>query len=312
MKRKQVMNKFNEVVCVSEEIEGDIKSLNKEMSNLELLYLKMNKINMLKKENEELEKIIELFKKELGELEEANGKRDIQPPIKMKVKEVSLHEENSKKEPVILISKNKSARITQDKKAQKKEIQKEEKSTIPKGGSGKKCVAAEETLPMDIGRLNLKVGKIVKIQRHKDADTLYVEKIDIGAKEPITVVSGLVKHVPIEEMENKLVIVLCNLKPAKMRGITSEAMVMCASTPDKVEVLFPSPTSKPGDVVTVPGYPPPPNGPEPVLNPKKKIFETLAPELVTDSECFATFRGVRWEVPGGYVRSATLCGVNIK
>lgn len=306
------MNKFNEVICVSEKIDGDIKSLNKEMSSLEILYLKMNKINMLKNENEELEKIIELFKKELGELETANGKREIQPSIRMQVKEVTLQEENSKKEPAILISKNKSASITQGRKAQKKEIQKEEKSTIPKGGSAKKSVAAEETLPIDIGRLDLKVGKIVKIQRHKDADTLYVEKVDIGAKEPITVVSGLVKHVPIEEMENRLVIVLCNLKPSKMRGITSEAMLMCASTPDKVDVLFPSPTSKPGDAVTVPGYPPPINGPEPILNPKKKIFETLAPELVTDSECFATFRGVRWEVPGGYVRSATLCGVNIK
>ena len=48
------------------------------------------------------------------------------------------------------------------------------------------------------------------------------------------VISGLVKHIPLEEMQNRMVILLCNLKPAKMRGIVSEAMVMCASTPDKV------------------------------------------------------------------------------
>lgn len=39
------------------------------------------------------------------------------------------------------------------------------------------------------------------------------------------IVSGLVKFVPLEEMENRKVVVLCNLKPAKMRGILSSGMV---------------------------------------------------------------------------------------
>ena len=52
------------------------------------------------------------------------------------------------------------------------------------------------------------------------------------------VISGLVKHIPLEEMQNRMVILLCNLKPAKMRGIVSEAMVMCASTPDKVRIFL--------------------------------------------------------------------------
>ena len=45
-----------------------------------------------------------------------------------------------------------------------------------------------------------------------------------------------------------------NCKTAKMRGIMSEAMVMCASTPEKVEVLAPPSGAAPGDVVTVPGF----------------------------------------------------------
>lgn len=52
-------------------------------------------------------------------------------------------------------------------------------------------VAGEEVLPIDIGRLDLKVGRILDIQRHKDADTLFVEKVDVGAKEPITVVRNV-------------------------------------------------------------------------------------------------------------------------
>ena len=43
-------------------------------------------------------------------------------------------------------------------------------------------------------------------------------------------------------------------QPAKMRGILSEAMVMCASTPEKVEILAPPAGAVPGDIVTVPGF----------------------------------------------------------
>ena len=67
-------------------------------------------------------------------------------------------------------------------------------------------------------------------------------------------ISGLVRHIPLEEMQNRMVVLLCNLKPAKMRGIVSEAMVMCASTPDKVEILAPPEGAVPGDLVTVTGY----------------------------------------------------------
>ena len=60
------------------------------------------------------------------------------------------------------------------------------------------------------------------------------ETIECGEEKPRQVISGLVRHIPLEEMQNRMVVLLCNLKPAKMRGIVSEAMVMCASTPDKV------------------------------------------------------------------------------
>lgn len=50
-----------------------------------------------------------------------------------------------------------------------------------------------------------------------------------GEAEPRQIVSGLVQYVPIEEMKGRNVVVLCNLKPAKMRGIESAGMVLCAS-----------------------------------------------------------------------------------
>lgn len=72
---------------------------------------------------------------------------------------------------------------------------------------------------VDIGRLDLRVGRILEASKHPDADSLYVEKIELGEPAPRTVVSGLVKFVPIEQMQNRMVVILCNLKPGKLNKI---------------------------------------------------------------------------------------------
>lgn len=58
-----------------------------------------------------------------------------------------------------------------------------------------------------------------------------------------------------QQMQNRMVVLLCNLKPAKMRGIVSQAMVMCASTPEKVEILDPPSGAEPGERITFQGFP---------------------------------------------------------
>ena len=76
-----------------------------------------------------------------------------------------------------------------------------------------------------------------------------------------------------------------------MRGIVSEAMVMCASTPEKVEILAPPEGAVPGDLVTVAGYE---GKADEVIKPTNKkavsIFEQVAPELKTNSACEATYK----------------------
>ncbi|KAM1466307.1 hypothetical protein ACFX2I_031519 [Malus domestica] len=89
---------------------------------------------------------------------------------------------------------------------------------------------------ISISRLDIRVGLITKAQKHPDADSLYVEDIDVGEGQTRTVVSGLVKYIPLEKMQNRKVCVLCNLKPANMRGIKSEAMVLAASNSDHTTV----------------------------------------------------------------------------
>lgn len=96
-----------------------------------------------------------------------------------------------------------------------------------KGGNKPAAVVAEQEDGPH--RLDIRVGRVVEVSKHPDADTLYVERIDVGEAEPRTVVSGLAKFVPIEEMLNRSVVVLCNLKPAKMRGVESKGMVLCTS-----------------------------------------------------------------------------------
>lgn len=90
-----------------------------------------------------------------------------------------------------------------------------------------KTAVVEAIVP---SRLDIRVGKIVDISKHQDADSLYVEKVDCGdATGPRTIVSGLVNFVPIEEMQSRLVVVLANLKPANLRGVLSHGMLLCAS-----------------------------------------------------------------------------------
>ncbi|KAF5382577.1 hypothetical protein D9615_002783 [Tricholomella constricta] len=151
-----------------------------------------------------------------------------------------------------------------------------------------KAPAADEGEPVP-SMIDLRVGRIVDIMKHPDADGLYVEaclpQIDIGEETgPRTVVSGLVNYIPIEEMRDKFLVAVCNLKPANMRGVKSFAMVLCATAKEGkeggIELIQPPANAKPGDRVYFDGEFE--NGtPLAQLNPKKKIFEAIQPGFIT-------------------------------
>ncbi|KAJ1929247.1 G4 quadruplex nucleic acid binding protein [Tieghemiomyces parasiticus] len=174
---------------------------------------------------------------------------------------------------------------TGDKKNKKKD--KKEKG---KGDAKPKAKPSNEPKPIVPSQLDLRVGRILECSKHPDADSLYVEKIDAGEAEPRTVVSGLVKFIPLDDMQNRDVVLLCNLKPVAMRGIKSHAMVLAASSADgtTVELVEPPAGSKPGQKVYFAGFQD--GEPEAVLNPKKKIWETIQPGLVTDDDRQALYQ----------------------
>lgn len=142
------------------------------------------------------------------------------------------------------------------------------------------------------GMLDVRVGTIVKVWEHPDADGLWCEEIDFGEeKGPRQVVSGLRKFVPKERMEGARVVVLCNAKPGNLRGVRSEGVVMCGSNADHTDVDFVVPPEgvPNGERVTFAGHD---RAPEEQLNPKKKIYEGLQPLLKTDASGVANYDGV--------------------
>lgn len=78
----------------------------------------------------------------------------------------------------------------------------------------------------------LSLLSLLAVQVSVHTENLYVEKIDLGEAEPRTVVSGLVKHVPIDEMKGARVVCVCNLKPRELQGVQSQAMVLCGKAAD--------------------------------------------------------------------------------
>ncbi|KAG0146386.1 hypothetical protein CROQUDRAFT_657357 [Cronartium quercuum f. sp. fusiforme G11] len=170
-------------------------------------------------------------------------------------------------------------------KPSKKKAEKEKKKDDKEG---KKAGGASATVvdgPPMPHMIDMRVGKIVHVEKHPDADSLYVEKIDFGEPETRTVVSGLVNYIPIEEMRDRLLVGICNLKPANMRGVKSFAMVLAATSKDgkggagSVELVAPPPGSQPGDRVFFEGF----ENEKPIeqLNPKKKQFEVIQPNFTT-------------------------------
>ncbi|XP_050380407.1 probable methionine--tRNA ligase [Argentina anserina] len=180
-----------------------------------------------------------------------------------------------------------------------------------KTGKKKQAPKSATEAEITISRLDIRVGLITKAQKHPDADSLYVEEIDVGEGQPRTVVSGLVKFIPLEEMQNRKVCVLCNLKPATMRGIKSQAMVLAASDSDHtaVELVDPPNSAQVGERITFPGFE---GEPDDVLNPKKKVWETLQVDFHSNDMLEACYKDIPLTTSAGVCTVKSICGGSIR
>lgn len=97
-----------------------------------------------------------------------------------------------------------------------------------------------ETLPEvsidEFAKLDLRVAKVLAAEKVAKADKLLKLEVDLGG-EVRTIVSGIAKHYTPEELVGQSVLMIVNLKPAKIRGIESRGMVLAASMDDKLAVV---------------------------------------------------------------------------
>lgn len=156
---------------------------------------------------------------------------------------------------------------------------------------------------IDISKLDIRVGVITKAWLHEEADKLFCEEIDIGEDEPRKIASGLRAHYNLEDLEGRRVLVLANLKARKLVGFPSHGMVLCASASDgSVKFVEPPEGAAVGERVTVDGYAGEPATENQVL--KKKMLEEIFPDLRTNGDGVATYKGAPLKTSAGPCRSS--------
>ena len=110
----------------------------------------------------------------------------------------------------------------QEKIAQKREAEAKKKSMIE---------------PSDFEKVDLRVGKVVSCEKHPDSDKLLILKVDLGEGTPRQIVSGIAKSYTAGQMISKSVVVVANLKPAIIRGIESNGMLLAGKDDKELAVV---------------------------------------------------------------------------
>mmetsp|Transcript_1088 Transcript_1088/g.1627 ORF Transcript_1088/g.1627 Transcript_1088/m.1627 type:complete len:424 (-) Transcript_1088:62-1333(-) len=203
--------------------------------------------------------------------------------------------------------------------------EKRELDDLPKAASEKSVKSAPpaapdsekeplEAIAKRFDQLELKVGKIIHAERHPESDKLLVETIDIGEvtsegePAPRQILSGIAKYYTPEDIINKMVVVMTNLKPAKLAGLASAGMVMCAKNEAQNELRIVEPPSDAplGARVALKGCESAQSDPASAAQmKKKKIVESLLPDLAVNNDMEACFATVPWVVPAASNGSCT-------
>ncbi len=129
----------------------------------------------------------------------------------------------------------------------KKKLEKNmERTEEPQKQAPKPEAAAPELIGIEeFGRIQLRVGKIVAAERVEKSEKLVKLQVDIGT-ETRQVVAGIGKSYAPEELMGKSIVIVANLKPAKLMGVESQGMLLAASSGDLLAVVAPDKEIKPG------------------------------------------------------------------
>ncbi len=125
-------------------------------------------------------------------------------------------------------------RIELEEKA--KPVQEPKQARQPKAAKKPEAASEGEITIDDFNRIELRVAKVLEAEAVPKADKLLKLKIDLGTEQR-ELVSGIAKQYKPEELIGKKVIVVANLKAAKIRGVVSHGMILAASSGDELQVV---------------------------------------------------------------------------
>ncbi|UCG35484.1 MAG: hypothetical protein JSW17_01395 [Candidatus Omnitrophota bacterium] len=100
----------------------------------------------------------------------------------------------------------------------------------------------------DFSKLDLRIGRILEVNAHPNADKLYVLKVDIGQK-VIQLVAGIKNYYEPQGLQGKLIAVITNLEPRTVRGVESQGMLLAAQSKDTITILSPEKEVPPGSPI---------------------------------------------------------------
>lgn len=127
----------------------------------------------------------------------------------------------------------------------------ETEKVAPVAPAAKPVPVTADTVP---GLLDLRVAKIVAVADHPDAQSLYVLQIDAGEGALRTVCSGLKNSYTAEQLQDRSIVLFANLKPAPLRGVMSQGMLLAGDGAEGKAVLVAPPVAaKVGSRVAIAG-----------------------------------------------------------
>lgn len=131
------------------------------------------------------------------------------------------------------------------------DAQEEKPSAGPAGEAEKPAESGPALISIDhFAEVVLKTGEVVAAEPHPNADRLLVMKVDTGEDEPRQIVAGIASEWEPEQLVGRRMIICCNLKPAKLRGVESQGMMLAVKGTDRVWPLTVEGEVDPGTRVT--------------------------------------------------------------
>jgi methionyl-tRNA synthetase len=85
-------------------------------------------------------------------------------------------------------------------------------------------------------KLDLRVGEIISVEHVPKADRLYAMNVDIGGKQ-VQLLAGIRQSYTPDELKGKKIVVIANLDPARIKGMTSEGMLLAAEHKGKISLV---------------------------------------------------------------------------